>query len=310
MSEQGAVSIQPSALSLILAMLSIRSRVIHSVVLLLVLSAASACFAVERVDCGTMRSRFVPRPVGYCAMLPPSYDAQPHRKFPVLYFLHGLGENQGFLVSSGGWQMIEDLWEQKQLGEFVIITPQAWKSFYINSRDGKVQYEDFFIHDFMPEMEKKFRIMDTRSGRAIGGVSMGGYGALRFAFKYPELFVSVAVLMPALRETLPRGFGDTGFVEFFGSAFGDPADEAYWKANSPFVYARRNNLHGLKIYAVCGDQDDYGFNAGTRQLDKLLKRRRIEHLIEIYPGRHDWQFVARHLVSSLEFQARALGVGK
>lgn len=252
----------------------------------------------------------MPRPVGYCAMLPPGYDAQPNRKFPVLYFLHGLGENQGFLVSSGGWQMIEDLWEQKQLGQFVIITPQAWKSFYINSKDGKVKYEDFFIRDFMPEMEKKFRIMETRSGRAIGGVSMGGYGALRFAFKYPEMFVSVAVLMPALRETLPRGLGDTGFVQFFGTAFGDPADEAYWKANSPFVYARRDNLHGLKIYAVCGDRDDYGFDAGTRQLDDLLKRRRIEHLIEIYPGRHDWQFVARHLVSSLEFQASALGVKK
>lgn len=298
--EQLAISNSPLA--------GIRPRIFRMAALLLLLSAASACFGAERVQCGKMRSQFVPRPVGYCAMLPPSYDAQPNRKFPVLYFLHGLGENQGFLVSSGGWQMIEDLWEQKQLGQFVIITPQAWKSFYINSKDGEVKYDDFFIRAFVPEMQRKFRIMDMRSGRAIGGVSMGGYGALRFAFKYPEMFVSVAVLMPALRETLPRGLGDAGFVQFFGTAFGDPADEAYWKANSPFVYARRDNLHGLKIYAVCGDRDDYGFDAGTRQLDDLLKRRRIEHMIEIYPGRHDWQFVARHLVSSLEFQASALGV--
>lgn len=278
--------------------------------LLFVLGLSTSAFAAERVECGTMKSRYVPRPVGYCAMLPPSYDAQPNKKFPVLYFLHGLGENQSFLVSSGGWQMIEDLWEQKRLGEFVIITPQAWKSFYINSKDGRVKYEGFFIREFVPGMEKKFRLTGTRSSRAIGGVSMGGYGALRFAFKYPQMFVSVAAHMPALRETLPRGLGDAGFTEFFGTAFGDPADENYWKTNSPFVYARRDNLRGLKIYADCGDQDDYGFDAGTRQLDKLLNQRHIDHMIEIYPGHHDWQFVARHLVASLQFQARALGVGK
>lgn len=291
-------------------MLSTRSRLIYCTLLLLLALAAQSSFAVERVQCGSVKSRFVPQPVGYCALLPPGYDAHPEKKFPVLYFLHGLGENQSFLVSSGGWQMIEDLWEQKQMGEFVIITPQAWKSFYINSKDGKVRYEDFFIRDFIPRMEKKFRLTGTRSGRAISGVSMGGYGALRFAFKYPEMFVSVAAHMPALRERLPRGFGDAGFVQMFGTAFGDPADEAYWMANSPFVFARRNNLRGLKIYADCGDHDDYGFDVGTRQLNVLLNRRHIEHMIEIYPGRHDWQFVAQHLVASLKFQARAMGVGE
>lgn len=139
---------------------------------------------------------------------------------------------------------------------------------------------------------------------------MGGYGALRFAFKYPQMFVSVAVHMPALLETLPHGLGNAGFTQFFGTAFGDPADEAFWKANSPFVYARKNNLHGLKIYADCGDRDDYGFDAGTRQLEKLLNERHIPHTIHIYPGQHDWQFVAAHLEASLEFQSKALGAGK
>ena len=274
---------------------------------LLVLLASGSAFAVERVQCGTMKSRFVPNSVGYCAMLPPSYDAQPTKRFPVLYFLHGLGGDQSFLVSSGGWQMIEDYWEQKKLGEFVIITPQAGRSFYINSKDGKVRYEDFFIRDFVPQMEKKFRAGGTRSTRAIGGVSMGGYGALRFAFKYPQMFVSVAAHMPALEEKLPHGVGNAGFEQFFGPAFGVPADESYWKANSPFVFARTANLRALKIYADCGDRDDYGFDAGTRQLDKLLTERHVAHTIHIYPGQHDWQFVAQHLEQSLEFQAKALG---
>ena len=272
----------------------------------IVLFAASA-FAAERVQCASLASHILPRPVGYCALLPPSYDSQPARKFPVLYFLHGLGGDQTFLVSSGGWGMIEDAWEQKQFPEFVLVTPAADTSFYINSKSGRVKYEDFFIREFMPAVEKKFRLEGTRAGRAISGVSMGGYGALRFAFKYPHMFSSVAGLMPALLEQLPRGSQNAGFTAFFGTAFGSPVDEAFWKANTPFVLARTANLSGLKIYAVCGDQDNYGFDGGVRELDKLLTARHVAHSVDIYPGQHDWQFVAQHLLDSLKFQAQAFG---
>lgn len=286
-----------------------RGRALILVILAALFLPASAS-AAERVECGSIKSSYVPTAVGYCALLPPSYDSQPAKKFPVLYFLHGLGENQSFLVTSGGWQLIEDLWEQKAIGEFVIITPEADRSFYINSKNGKVKYEYFFIRDFVPRMERKFRLLGMRKGRAIGGVSMGGYGALRFAFKYPQIFTSVAVHMPALLEQLPHGVGNAGFEQIFGTAFGSPADEAFWKANTPFVFARKNDLHGLKIYADCGDRDNFGFDVGTRQLDKLLTEQKAPHTIHIYPGQHDGQFVAQHLEQSLKFQSKALGLTK
>jgi putative tributyrin esterase len=276
----------------------------------LFLLCSSSTFAAERVQCGSLASNIMPKAIGYCALLPPSYDARPGKKFPVVYFLHGLGGDQTFLVSSGGWTLIEDAWEQKRFGEFVLITPDADTSFYINSRSGRTKYEDFFIREFIPQMEKKFRISNTRSGRAIGGISMGGYGALRFAFKYPQMFAAVGAHMPALLEQLPHGSQNAGFTAFFGTAFGSPLDEPFWKANTPFVFARTANLAGLKIYADCGDRDNYGFDAGTRALDKLLTDRRVPHTIHIYPGQHDWEFVAQHLLESLEFDAAALGVSK
>ncbi|MGC2696424.1 MAG: alpha/beta hydrolase family protein [Candidatus Angelobacter sp.] len=257
-----------------------------------------------------MKSKYVPGRVGFCAMLPPSYDASPGKRFPVIYFLHGLGSDQSFMASSGASSVIEDAWEQKRLGEFVIITPQGENSFYINSRDGHILYEDFFIREFVPQMEKRFRLVGARSGRAIGGISMGGYGALRFAFKYPQMFVSVAVHMPALLEQLPRGSSSAGLAAFLGTAFGSPLNERFWKESTPFVFARMQNLQGLKIYFDCGDQDNYGFDTGTRQLDKLLTERRVPHEAHIYPGGHNWQFVAQHLEESLEFQSRALGLTK
>src|SRR5215469_13874132 len=259
-----------------------------------------SAFAAGRVECGSVKSKYMPSSVAYCALLPPRYDSQPAKKFPVLYFLHGLGGDQSFLVESGGWNLIEDAQEQKQIGEFVVITPQADSSFYINSKDGRVRYDDFFVRDFIPQIEKHFRLLGTRGGRAIGGVSMGGYGALRFAFKYPQMFVAVAAHMPALLEQLPQGSSQAGLTSYLGPAFGHPLDEAYWKANSPFVFARTANLAGLKIYFDCGDQDDFGFDDGTRTLDKLLTKRHIAHTEHIYPGHHSWQFVAAHLGDSLK----------
>ena len=275
----------------------------------LLLFSVSA-FSESRVQCGAMKSKYVPGRIGFCAMLPPSYDSKPGKRFPVLYFLHGLGGDQNFLASSGASNEIEDAWEQKRLGEFVIITPQGENSFYINSRDGHVLYEDFFIREFVPQMERRFHLAGGRAGRAIEGVSMGGYGALRFAFKYPQMFVSVAAHMPALLEQLPRGSASAGLAAFLGSAFGSPLNELFWKDNTPFIYARSSNLQTLKIYFDCGDHDSYGFDAGARQLDKVLTGRHVAHEAHIYPGGHDWQYVAEHLDESLQFQSRAFGLTK
>src|SRR5215475_7140318 len=218
------------------------SKYFLSFILFLVFTV-NAC-AASRMQCGAMKSKYVPGRIGYCALLPPSYDANPGKRFPVLYFLHGLGGDQSFLASSGASSAIEDAWEQKRLGEFVIITPQGENSFYINSRDGHILYENFFVREFVPQMEKRFRLTGGRAGRAIGGVSMGGYGALRFAFKYPQMFSSVAVHMPALMDQLPRGTAESGLGIFLGNAFGSPLNERFWQENTPFVFARSGHLQG------------------------------------------------------------------
>src|SRR5215469_6039914 len=149
-------------------MLIANSRLLNVLALVFPLATSTLATAAARVQCGTMNSRYLSSPVAYCALLPPSYDAQPARKFPVLYFLHGLGGDQSFLVTSGGWNIVEDAQEQRRLTEFVLITPRADNSFYINSKDGQTEYEDFFIRDFIAQMEKHFHLLGTRSGRAIG----------------------------------------------------------------------------------------------------------------------------------------------
>src|SRR5208282_4912660 len=174
------------------------------VVLLAWFVAPASSHAAGRAECRSLPSKILARDVAFCVLLPPSYDADKTRRYPVLYFLHGLGENEQVLVNSGGWNLIQDLWEQKQIGEFLIVTPAARRSFYINSRDGRVRYEDFFIREFLPYIESHYRVRAEKGSRGISGVSMGGYGALRFALRYPNLFVAVSAHSPALIEKLPN----------------------------------------------------------------------------------------------------------
>src|SRR5271170_584251 len=109
-----------------------------------------------RADCLSMPSRILARRIDYCVLLPPSYDSEKTRKYPVLYFLHGLGENEQVLAGSGAMNIVEDLRDQHRLGEFLIVTPNGGRSFYINSRDGKTRYEDFLLQEFIPFIEKHY----------------------------------------------------------------------------------------------------------------------------------------------------------
>jgi S-formylglutathione hydrolase FrmB len=273
------------------------------------LTLARPARSASHAECQPMRSEILGRPVGYCAILPPSYDADKTRRFPVLYFLHGLGENEQILVTSGGMTLIEDLWDRGELGEFVIVTPAAGSSFYINSLSGRVRYEDFLTQEFFPFIEKRYRIRPGREGRGISGVSMGGYGALRLAFRHPALFCAVSAHSAALVENLPAALTDDPMLlRVLGSAFGSPPNAAFWDRNTPFAFARTANFSGLKIYFDCGADDEFGFAAGTRALDSLLTSRHVPHEAHIYPGGHSWDYFAAHIAASLEFHSRAFGL--
>lgn len=276
------------------------------------LTLAPGARAAGRAECRSVPSKILGHTVAYCAILPPSYDADAARHYPVLYFLHGLGENEQLLVNSAGLNIIDDLWEQNQLGEFVIVTPAAGRSFYVNSLDGKARYEDFFIKEFIPAIEGRYRVTASRNARGISGVSMGGYGALHLALAHPQLFGSVSAHSAALIQ-IPAGSKVTRSDEetlsrVVGRAFGAPFDPAYWERESPFTLAREKpRPAGLKIYFDCGTEDELAFNVGAQAFHDLLVSRGIPHQFHLYPGGHDADYVAEHLPASLQFHAKAFG---
>src|SRR6202162_1216346 len=293
-------------------------RVFRLVLLVFLITPAFAA-AQSRIDCSALNSHILKRVVHYCAYLPAGYDAgstqNPPKRYPVLYFLHGLGDNEQTLFNSGGWTLLEDLRNQHKMGDFLIVAPEGRRSFYINSADGSVRYNDFFLQEFLPHIETKYRIRPGRSGRAISGISMGGYGALRFAFAHPELFSAASAQSAALITESPQALDSasrTGapLAGVLAAVFGKPINVSHWNDNSPFVLAKKNGaaLRKLAIYFNCGQDDNYGFEKGAAALHDTLQKDGVKHEYHPYPGDHSFTYFLSHFAEVMEFHSRAFGL--
>jgi S-formylglutathione hydrolase FrmB len=280
--------------------------------------AAGSATAQSRIDCSALNSRVLKRAVRYCVYLPSGYDSEAAKpaaqKYPVLYLLHGLGDNEQTLFNSGGWTLLDDLRKQHKMGDFLIVAPEGRRSFYINSADGSERYSDFLLQEFMPRIESKYRVRARRTSRAISGISMGGYGALRLAFAHPELFSAVSAQSAALITDTPQQLNEaanTGspVLAVLGPVFGRPIDARLWNENNVFLLAKRNSvaLHRLSIYFNCGQADNYGFEKGNLTLDQELSKEHIKHEYHPYPGDHSITYFLSHFAEVMEFHSRAFG---
>jgi S-formylglutathione hydrolase FrmB len=283
-----------------------------------VLLAAGSGVAQSRIDCNVLNSKILKRSVHYCVYIPSGYDAgvkqQPARQYPILYFLHGLGDNEQTLFNSGGWTLLDDLRKQHKMGDFLIVAPEGRRSFYVNSADGSVRYSDFFLQEFMPQIESKYQIRG-RAGRAISGISMGGYGALRVAFAHPELFSAVSAQSAALISESPQQLNaasQTGapLLGVLAPVFGAPIDVRHWNDNNPMVLAKRNaaELRKVAIYFNCGQDDNYGFEKGAAALHDELLKEHVKHEYHSYPGDHSITYFLSHFAEVMEFHSKAFGL--
>jgi S-formylglutathione hydrolase FrmB len=281
--------------------------------------ASSSAQAQSRIQCDALNSQILKYPVHYCVYLPASYDTGATKTvpehYPVLYFLHGLGDNEKTLFNSGGWTLLDDLRQEHKLGEFLIVAPEGRRSFYINSADSSVRYSDFFLQEFIPLIEKKYRIAKGRSNRAISGISMGGYGALRFAFSHPEMFSAVSAQSAALITESPQDLDTAArsgapLGKMLADVFGNPIASSHWKNNDPFLLAQKNAaaLKRLGIYFNCGQDDNYGFEKGAAALHEELQKEGVKHEYHLYPGDHSLTYFLVHFSEVMEFHSRAFGL--
>jgi S-formylglutathione hydrolase FrmB len=259
------------------------------------------------VRSGSFRSEALGRDVSYVVDLPPSYDASPQRRYPVVYALHGLFEGPGFWERRGLAPILARLRESRAVPEFLLVAVDGGNSFFVNGKGGR--YEDMFTKELLEHVEKTYRVAPGRAGRALLGVSMGGYAALHVAFEQPALFTAVATHSAMLLEQIPSADQGAGrwHMAAFQAVFGAPIDDALWTENDPLAWARKVEPKAAPaLYFDCGSEDRYGLFKGNSDLHRILDERRVAHSFELAPGDHGYEFVRGRLEKSLAFLGKAL----
>lgn len=219
----------------------------------------------------TYESRLMHCPVGYNLYLPPGY-ADSTQRYPVIYWCHGGGNTE----SSDQYppQYLDAAIRDGKMPPTILVYVSGGKfSFYTDSFDGRYQSESTIMKELIPHIDATYRTIPGREGRAIQGMSMGGFGALRHALKYPEKFSSVVAYAGAYFE--PESV-KSGLPEIFQKIFG--GEEKRFVENHTFYLARQNAdriRNKLPIRLYCGTKDP-SIGPG-RKMHQLLDELKIPH---------------------------------
>ncbi len=250
------------------------------------------------------KSNLVDYPVKYSIYLPPGYDSS-QRSYPVLYLLHGYSDDETGWIQFGEANFIAD--KGIKNGDFppcIIVMPDGKVAWYSNSYDGKDPWEDMFVKEFIPFIEKEYRIRSDKQFRAVAGLSMGGYGALTLAMRHTDLFSSCDAMSSGTftdDEILNSDMYDRYFGHIYGPKPNNEVSKS-WKAYNPLHLldsVEPEKLKSVRFYIDCGD-DDFLYK-GNSALHVKMRDLGIPHEYRVRNGGHEWSYWRIGLFDGLKF---------
>ena len=242
----------------------------------------------------------------YAIYLPPDYDTS-QRSYPVLYLLHGAGDDHTGWVQFGEVLHIADKAINKgKATPMIIVMPdaQTGQLGYFNDINGKWAYEDFFFKEFMPHVEKKYRIKSEKRYRAIAGLSMGGGGSLMYALHHPELFSSACPLSAYIGPQSSKELKDR--LSRNKTSFKEADIQKYFEYHNALSLIENNNkehISAVRWYIDCGD-DDFLYE-GNSLVHIALRKKEVPHEFRIRNGGHNWTYWRESLPNVLAFVSDA-----
>jgi enterochelin esterase-like enzyme len=253
----------------------------------------------------TLPSKLLKMERKYAIYLPPDYETS-QRSYPVLYLLHGGGDNQTGWVQFGEILNIADNAIKSGIAtSMIIVMPDAnaGKLGNFNDVKGDWRYEDFFFQEFIPFIEKTYRIKTDKQYRAVSGLSMGGEAAFIYALHHPELFSSSCPLSAAVGENLKELKNYYWWPGVEGIS--DAEQEPYFKLYS--VLSQIENMseiqskafRSVRWYFDCGDDDD--LSVGNSLVHIAMLKQKIPHEFRVREGAHNWTYWRTSLPNVLEF---------
>lgn len=260
-----------------------------------------------RVQTVAFQSQLVGKPLPYNVVLPVNYSrpASREKRYPVVYLLHGLFGHYD------NWTSKTRLSDYTSAYEVIIVTPEGSNGWYSDSQLApKEQYESYIVKELIPDVDNRFRTISSRAGRAIAGLSMGGYGAIKFGVKYPAMFAfagSMSGAMNAASWTREELAGLPSIWNSLQQVFGDDAGQARLANDLPKRIRDLSNqeIAALPfIYLDCGTEDP--LFPSNRSFAELLLSRRIPHEYRQRPGGHSWAYWDAQVQEVLELALKKM----
>lgn len=252
-----------------------------------------------------MESKILKMERKFAVYLPPDYETS-SRSYPILYLLHGLGDDQTGWIQYGEVKKIADnSIKNGDTTPMIIVMPDAntGRIGYFNIPSQRWMYEDFFFEELMPYVESKYRIKSDKRFRAISGLSMGGGGTLTYALHRPDLFSAAAPLSAAtgstdVDESLDR-------IKRYGIEFTREEMKNLLENNHPLNLIKKmklSDINSIRWYIDCGD-DDYLFEDNSL-LHIAFNKKGIKHEYRVRDGAHNWTYWRESLPLVLEFVSK------
>ena len=256
----------------------------------------------------SMESDILDYDVAYSVYLPEDYDVS-QRAYPVVYLLHGYTDDEtGWTQFGEVKRLVDQEIASGDIPPMIIIMPDAKVTWYMNDHAGTERWEDMFIQEFIPKMEKQYRIRSKKEYRGISGLSMGGFGALRLALSHPQLFAACAGYSSAIWTledfaNMPSDAYEQRFGKLIGKGLkGRKRITDHWKANSVLDIVKNTSLEELKKVRIYFDIGDSDFLAiGNSQLHIEMTKKRLPHEYRVRDGAHSWSFWRTSLPIGLRF---------
>jgi S-formylglutathione hydrolase FrmB len=255
------------------------------------------------VETHQLKSALMGREMAYRVILPPDYGSKlgASRRYTTVFLLHGLGGH------FDNWTEKTALAGSRHGQTFIMVMPEGGDGWYTDSVSTPAdKYESYIMQELIPEIDGKFRTIADRGHRAIAGLSMGGYGALKFGLKYPDKFAIAGSFSGALDGPL-RGQEHQFLRPSIMSVFGAENSQTR-KDNDIFRLARELPADKVKdlpfLYFDCGTED--WLLQPNRDFADLLLKQKIPHEYRQLPGKHDWKFWNAEVEEFLEVVRKKL----
>jgi enterochelin esterase-like enzyme len=255
-----------------------------------------------------VKSNILKKEVKYTVYLPSDYSTS-ERMYPVVYLLHGYtDDNTGWLQFGEINRYADKAIAEGTIPPMIIVMPNGDSSWYINSYDAKENYEDFFIKEFMPSVEKAYRIKAQKRYRGIAGLSMGGYGTLNYSLKYPDLFAAAAPLSAAVFDdsamvNMPDNNWERTFAQLFGRGLKgkERLNNTFYKNSILKIVENKSadDLKKVRYWIDCGD-DDF-LTKGNSLLHIALTDKKVPHEFRVRDGAHNWTYWRTGITDALQF---------